>query len=239
MRIKTVQTLAVLTRVAGVALAALASGVMAPASAQKSRAEATIDFGGSGAASKSIVLPLDKAAIVELPQAAADVLVSQPAVVDAVIRSPQRVYLLGLTVGQTNAFFFDGSGRQILNLEIRVERDLDALTELINRLIPDARVTAEAVNDNIILKATADARCCERVTVTNCSFRTMCAALGLGAETTKGLRDIAFSNCVVEQALRAGEVGPQCATHQMSAAHLEGDTRSQPIIQAKISPKVA
>ena len=152
MRNKTVLTLIVSARVAGVALAALASGVMTPATAQKSRAEATIDFGGVGAVSRSIVLPLDKAAIVELPQAAADVLVSQPAVVDAVIRSPQRVYLLGQKVGQTNAFFFDANGRQILNLEIRVERDLDALSDLINRLMPDARVTAEAVNDNVILR---------------------------------------------------------------------------------------
>jgi pilus assembly protein CpaC len=134
------------------ALAAIAA-CAAPASAQqRTRVDARIDFGGESAVSRSIVLPLNKAAIVELPTAASDVLVSQPTVVDAVIRSPQRVYLLGLTVGQTNAFFFDGSGRQILNLEIRVERDLDALTELINRLIPDARVTAEAVNDNIILK---------------------------------------------------------------------------------------
>lgn len=57
-------------------------------------------------------------------------------------------------------------------------------------------------DDNIILKATEDARSCERVVVTNCSFRTNCAALGLGAETAMGIRDVSFSNCVVEQALR-------------------------------------
>ncbi|MFZ5618413.1 MAG: type II and III secretion system protein family protein [Pseudomonadota bacterium] len=151
MRVSAISTLAAGLRIIG-ALAAAAVGFSAPAHAQKSRAEATINFGGVGAASKSIVLPLNKAAIVELPQAASDVLVSQPTVVDAVIRSPQRVYLLGLQVGQTNAFFFDADGRQILNLEIQVERDLDALTDLINRLMPDARVTAEAVNDNVILK---------------------------------------------------------------------------------------
>jgi len=134
---------------------AFAAVAVTPSLAFAQRASnATINFGGSGPASRSIVLPLDKAAIVELPLAASDVLVSQPAVVDAVIRSPQRVYLLGLKVGQTNAFFFDANGRQILNLEIQVERDLDALTDLINRLMPDARITAEAVNDNIVLRGT-------------------------------------------------------------------------------------
>ncbi|MEZ5920988.1 MAG: type II and III secretion system protein family protein [Parvularculaceae bacterium] len=132
------------------ALAALAAAAIAsPASAA---ASAKIDFGGTSNVSKSIVLPLGKAAIVELPTPASDVLVAQPNVVDAVIRSSQRVYLLGQQVGQTNAFFFDGNGRQILNLEIRVERDLDALTDLIQRLMPDSRVTAEAVNDNVILR---------------------------------------------------------------------------------------
>jgi len=67
-------------------------------------------------------------------------------------------------------------------------------------VIADCRVVG--CDDNIILKATADARSCERIAVSNCTFKTNCAALGLGAETTCGIRDVAFSNCVVEQSLR-------------------------------------
>lgn len=132
------------------ALAALAAAAALPAAAE--RGQASINLGGAGSASRSIVLPLNKAAIVELPSAASDVLVSQPSVVDAVVKSPRRVYLLGLAVGQTNAFFFDADGRQILNLEIQVERDVDALTDLFARLMPDSRITAEAVNDNVVLR---------------------------------------------------------------------------------------
>ncbi|MGE0408822.1 MAG: type II and III secretion system protein family protein [Amphiplicatus sp.] len=137
---------------AAAALAALAGVGLASAHAQHGAYPATVDLGGSAAVSKSIVLPLNKAAIVELPRAAADVLVSQPTVVDAVVRSPRRVYLLGLAVGQTNAFFFDSNGGQILNLEIQVERDLDALTDLLARLMPDTRITAEAINDTVVLR---------------------------------------------------------------------------------------
>jgi polygalacturonase len=57
-------------------------------------------------------------------------------------------------------------------------------------------------DDAIILKATDDARSCERVVVTNCVTATNCGALGLGAECTHSIRDVAFSNCVVKQALR-------------------------------------
>ena len=141
-------TRCLLSVLAGVASITLASPVMAQSGAYQPR----IDLGGESVVSKSIVLPLNKAAIVELPNPVADLLVSQPTVVDAVVRSPRRVYLLGLEVGQTNAFFFNSQGRQILNLEIQVERDLDALTDLLARLLPDSRITAEAVNDNIILR---------------------------------------------------------------------------------------
>ena len=135
------------------ALAATMTLAASPsAQAQRGAYPVRVDTGGESAVSQSIVLPLNKAAIVELPRGAADVLVSQPTVVDAVVRSPRRVYLLGLAVGQTNAFFFDAQGRQILNLEIQVERDLDALVDLFDRVMPDARIEAEAVNDNIILR---------------------------------------------------------------------------------------
>jgi len=137
------------------AAAALATISATPAAAQSGAYPVAIDLGGQTEFSKSIVLPLNKAAIVELPRPAADVLVSQPTIVDAVVKSPRRVYLLGLAVGQTNAFFFDTSGRQILNLEIQVERDLDALTDLISRLMPDTRISAEAFNDNIVLRGSA------------------------------------------------------------------------------------
>lgn len=133
-------------------IGAAALGLAAPAFAQRGSQPVHISVGGDSVVSKSIVLPLDKAAIVELPEAAADVLVSQPSVVDAVVRSPRRVFLLGLSTGQTNAFFFDSRGRQILNLEIVVERDMDALSELFARVMPESRIEVEAVNDNVVLR---------------------------------------------------------------------------------------
>jgi pilus assembly protein CpaC len=145
---------------AGRAIATVLAGVFAvsvtlsPASAQRGVEGVRIDTGGVSNVSQSIVLPLNKAAIVELPQPAVDVLVSQPSVVDAVVRSPRRVYLLGLTTGQTNAFFFDSRGRQILNLEIRVERDMDALAEVMRRVMPNSRIEVDALNDNVILRGT-------------------------------------------------------------------------------------
>lgn len=110
-----------------------------------------IDPGGAGTQTRRITLPLHKAAIVELPVAARDVLVSNPAVVDAVVRTPTRTYLIGMETGQTNAFFFDHRGNQIVNIEIVVERDVVSLQQTIARYLPSARVKVEAINNHIVL----------------------------------------------------------------------------------------
>ena len=110
-----------------------------------------IDQGGLGKGSRSIVLGLNKAAIVELPVAARDVLVSNPAIVDAVVRTNRRTYLIGMAVGQTNAFFFNEAGQQILNLEIQVARDLSGLRDTLRQFFPKARIDAQAMNEHVVL----------------------------------------------------------------------------------------
>lgn len=110
-----------------------------------------VDNGGTGTSTRSIVLGLNKAAVVELPVSARDVLVSDPAIVDAVVRTAKRIYLIGLKVGQTNAFFFNDRGQQIVNLEIRVERDLAGLRDTLHQFFPDARIDVQAMNDHIVL----------------------------------------------------------------------------------------
>ena len=110
-----------------------------------------VDTGNEGARTRSVILGLNKAAVVELPVSARDVLVSDPAIVDAVVRTPKRIYLIGLKVGQTNAFFFNKAGKQIVNLEIRVERDLSALRTSLHQYFPEARIDVEAMNDHVVL----------------------------------------------------------------------------------------
>jgi len=57
-------------------------------------------------------------------------------------------------------------------------------------------------DDNIIIKATEDARPCEYITVTNCVLESNCAAIGLGAETRSGIRHVTVSNCAVINSIR-------------------------------------
>jgi len=109
-----------------------------------------------GMASQHITLAMDKAALVQLDTDARDVLVSNPAVVDAVVRTPRRIFLLAQKVGQTNAFFFDAAGHQILSIDIRVERDVTDLAAMIHADMPDSNIHVAALNDNVVLTGTVE-----------------------------------------------------------------------------------
>ena len=115
-----------------------------------------IDQGGDSPTSKDLSMGLNKAAVISLPVNASDVIVPNPKIIDAVIRSPRKAFLVAKEVGQTNAFFLDAKGQQILNLEITVERDLEPLKEIYKRFFPESRIIPESVNDNIILTGTVD-----------------------------------------------------------------------------------
>ncbi len=107
-----------------------------------------------GTVTQRLVLSLGKAAIVQLDADARDVLVSSPDIVDAVVRTPRRIFLLALKTGQTNAFFFDGAGHQLASIDIRVEKDVTDLSGMIRKAMPGSNVTVSAINDNVVLNGT-------------------------------------------------------------------------------------
>lgn len=104
---------------------------------------------GSGA--RVLDLPRGKSAIIELPVDVRDMLVTNPLVADAVLRSPRRIYVLGLTSGSTDAVFFDAAGRKILALSIRVDQDTGLLESTLRSVLPDANIRVAPVRDSVIL----------------------------------------------------------------------------------------
>ena len=141
--------------------ALLLSGAQAWAQASST---VKVALGGAAPASRRLSLPKGKSAVIDLPVDARDVLVSNPKVADAVLRTPRRIYVLGVGSGQTDAVFFDAAGRQILSLDIRVDQPVSAIEDTIRAVAPDADVKVEAVNDSLVLTGTvADAAESDRI----------------------------------------------------------------------------
>lgn len=106
---------------------------------------------GSVGATKSVALGLDKSLVVELPRDVRDVLVANPEVADAIVRTARKIFLIGNQVGQTNVFMFDKAGNTVLSLNLSVERDVLPLADLIEKYVPGSNVKVEIVNDNVVL----------------------------------------------------------------------------------------
>jgi pilus assembly protein CpaC len=98
-----------------------------------------------------VSLGASKSLLVQFPFELRDVLVSDPEKLDAVVQSSNRVFLIAKKVGQTNAFFFDAHGKQILTLEVSVGADLSALDDLIRRFVPGSNVKSEMAGNAIVL----------------------------------------------------------------------------------------
>ncbi|HQN49444.1 MAG TPA: pilus assembly protein N-terminal domain-containing protein, partial [Phenylobacterium sp.] len=110
-----------------------------------------VDLSAQGGASQTLTLPVGKSAIVELPVDVRDILVTNPTVADALLRSPRRIFVLGAKAGTTDAVFFDMSGRRLLSLAIRVDQDPSAVAQTINRILPGSSVRVDAINSSLIL----------------------------------------------------------------------------------------
>lgn len=131
-------------------VAALAALTAAPAEAQspgymKLSAGDVLD-------NRPVYLGIDKSVVIDLPRPAGDVLVSNPQIADAVLRTSSRLYLIGVRLGQASVFLFDSSGVQIASFDVYVEADLGSLNQLLVEAIPNGYVRAEAIQGSIVLR---------------------------------------------------------------------------------------
>ncbi len=115
----------------------------------------TIHVAASDFGSHTVDLGLGKSVVIDLPRDVKDVLVADPKVANAVIRSTRRAYIIGVTVGQTNVFFFDAEGKQMAGFDIAVTRDLNGIRAAIRQVLPDADIRVEGIGDGVVLSGTA------------------------------------------------------------------------------------
>jgi len=100
-------------------------------------------------------LGIGKSIVIDLPRDIKDVLVADPKIANAVVRSAQRAYIIGAAVGQTNIVFFDSAGQQIAAYDIAVKRDLNGARAALKQILPNSDIQIEGLGDGVILTGTA------------------------------------------------------------------------------------
>lgn len=138
------------------ALLGLTIGLLPLGFGQARAAEkAHITISGSAfGASRDVDLSLNKSLIVDLPVDVKEVIVSQPTVANAILRSKRRAILQGVGAGDTNIFFLDAAGRQIAVLDVQVQQEPSpvaaALEATLARVLPGSNIKVETLSSKSI-----------------------------------------------------------------------------------------
>jgi pilus assembly protein CpaC len=99
-------------------------------------------------------LGVGKSIVIDLPRDIKDVLVADPKIANAVVRSAQRAYIIGAAVGQTNIVFFDSAGQQIAAYDIAVKRDLNGARAALKQIMPNSDIQIDGLGDGVVLTGT-------------------------------------------------------------------------------------
>jgi pilus assembly protein CpaC len=131
--------------------------VMAGIGAVHAQEKAEARFNGA-VARRRIALEVGMSRIIELRQDAAEIFVANPKVANAVVRSPRKLYVVGMDNGETSVVALDQQGREIEHLELSVRREIgiDELRQILRAAMPTAAITARTVNETIILTGAVD-----------------------------------------------------------------------------------
>jgi pilus assembly protein CpaC len=154
-------------RKAGFGFAVLAAAVAAAIAAPRALAGGVgysgpqpqmVHVSASDVGSQPLALGVSKSIVIDLPRDIRDVLVADPKIANAVVRTARRAYIIGSAVGQTNVYFFDAQGQQIAGFDIAVTRDLNGMRAAIHQVLPDSDITVEGIGDGIVLAGTASSQ---------------------------------------------------------------------------------
>ena len=140
--------------VRALSFSAAAALALNPAMAPVVAAEATAMpvVAGGPAKTRFLALGIGKSVVIDMPRDVKDVLVADPKIANAVIRSAQRAYIIGEAVGQTNVVFFDSDGLQVAAYDIAVKRDLNGVRAALKQTLPGIQI--EGVGDGVMLTGT-------------------------------------------------------------------------------------
>ena len=143
MRTLAVRTLSLST------VAALTLGALLPVVAAEADKDPVTTSAIGSAKMRFLALGVGKSMVVDLPRDVKDVLVADPKIANAVVRSAQRAYIIGGAVGQTNVVFFDADGQQVASYDIAVKRDLNGVRAALRQSLPGIQI--EGVGDSVLL----------------------------------------------------------------------------------------
>jgi len=141
----------------------LATASVAPALGQQQYTQLSIhDFGQS----RQLELEVNKSMLIDLPADVAEVVISNPEIAGAIMRTTRRAILQGVNGGDTNVLFLDATGRPIAVFDLKVAKERSqvgvALESALARIIPGSAIKVDSVTltdtNRVVLSGTVLSR---------------------------------------------------------------------------------
>jgi pilus assembly protein CpaC len=89
--------------------------------------------------------------LIRVEQEFSSLFVANPEVADIEVKSPRLLYLTGVGVGETTLFAVDDNDNVLMSTLVRVTHNLAALQDGIRRVAPGQKVTANTVDQSLVL----------------------------------------------------------------------------------------
>lgn len=101
--------------------------------------------------SSSVMVPLNRSALVTTAAPMAEVMIANPDIADVHTHNLSTLTIVGKKLGRTNVRVFDKQGNLIRELEITVGYDLPAMRRALKTFLPDEVIGVEMVNNSVAL----------------------------------------------------------------------------------------
>ncbi|NRA72409.1 MAG: type II and III secretion system protein family protein [Gammaproteobacteria bacterium] len=102
----------------------------------------------------ALTLTVNEGRLIQLPGKAKTVFVANEKIANYQIPAADKIFVLGKRAGSTNLYVLDARGRVIYEDKLRVQHDVKELSDQINQMYPDARITPLSNNGQLILRGT-------------------------------------------------------------------------------------
>ncbi len=108
----------------------------------------------TGTASEPLIVPMNRAVVVESDTSFSEVSIANPGIADISTLSDKSIYVLGKTPGRTSMTLLSPDGKLISNVEIHVSPDIAEFKERLKQILPGEPIEVRTANDGIVLSGT-------------------------------------------------------------------------------------
>lgn len=137
-----------LVRLAIIACLTAAASIVAQASSLTDKNGARVLAPSEG----SLSIEVNKGTLIRLDRPAAEVFIANPDIADVQVKSNRVIYIFGQAQGETSFYALDKDDQTIFSSNIAVTRNLSALRNAYDRLLPGAPIKANMMGQLVVIE---------------------------------------------------------------------------------------